>query len=377
MKSNHPDAKRTLGAALPVWTVVALSIGGLLAHSLVSGEIVSGITREWEARAPEADIRGGVVDGRAAAAVDDAIESHHPFREAAVPFVAAVRYSLFRQGNDGVVVGREGRLFTSEELIWDRDDPDRLANRLDYIIAVDRRLDSLGVDLLVLIVPSKARIDSESLPRRLRGSADHPRYRRAHEELRRVGVTVVDPSEQLRSEHFFARDTHWTPEGSGIAAAAVAGAFPSATSEDTEFELREQPVELLVGDLMNFVPVGRLSALLGLAPETFRPVVSAPLEGTAGAGDLFATPEIPVALVGTSYSADRRWSFVDQLRRHLGADVLEVSQAGSGPFVPMDAYLRSETFEEIPPQAVVWEIPERYLTLPDTLVPPGVASDDA
>jgi hypothetical protein len=134
MKSNHPDAKRTLGAALPVWTVVALSIGGLLAHSLVPGEIVSGITREWEARAPEADIRGGVVDGRAAAAVDDAIESHHPFREAAVPFVAAVRYSLFRQGNDGVVVGREGRLFTSEELIWDRDDPGppRQSSRLHH-----------------------------------------------------------------------------------------------------------------------------------------------------------------------------------------------------------------------------------------------------
>jgi alginate O-acetyltransferase complex protein AlgJ len=368
---------RTSRAALPVWTVVAISLGGLLAHALVPTEIVSGIIREWDGRAGDGTDRRALVDGRPAVAVDAAIEAHHPFREVAVPIIAALRYTILRQGNPGVVVGRDGRLFTREEVEWHGDDSVRLADRVDYIIDVDRRLATAGVDLVVLLVPSKARIDVEHLPLRLRSAADHPRLRRTRDELGREGIRVVEPAEILEGRHFFLRDTHWTPEGAGIAAAAIARALTHRVPSETEFELREQPAQLLVGDLMNFVPLGALNDLLGPGAEVFRPVVAVPVTDESATADLFGTPEIPVALVGTSYSADDRWSFVDQLRRHLGADVLEVSRAGSGPFVPMDAYLRSETFDEIPPRAVIWEIPERYLTLPETPMPPDAAPGDA
>jgi alginate O-acetyltransferase complex protein AlgJ len=153
--------------------------------------------------------------------------------------------------------------------------------------------------------------------------------------------------------------------------------LPTVTLAETEFELREDPPQQLTGDLMNFVPVERFADLLGLGAETFRPVVAVAAETASGTADLFATPEIPVSLVGTSYSADRRWGFADQLRWHLNADVLEVSEAGRGPFAPMASYLRSETYQEIRPRVIVWEIPERYLTLPETPVPGEATPDNA
>jgi alginate O-acetyltransferase complex protein AlgJ len=71
-----------------------------------------------------------------------------------------------------------------------------------------------------------------------------------------------------------------------------------------------------------------------------------------------------VALVGTSYSQDERWGFADALKVALGADVLNVAARGEGPFAPMRAYLEGETVVDVPPELVVWEIPERYLTIP-------------
>jgi alginate O-acetyltransferase complex protein AlgJ len=357
--------------------VIAISVLGLLAHALVPVEILSGITDEWHRHSRDGAQRDALIDGRLAAAVDTTFEELHPFRAVAVPVVAALRYGLFRQGNDGVIVGRGGRLFTVEEVAWYREDASRLEDRLRYIGAIDQRLAAAGVDLFVLLVPAKARIDTDHLPLRLRESADHPRLRHARDELRRRGIPVVDGAAVLEGERFFARDTHWTPEGAGVVAAAIALTVSPTMPAETEFELLEEPEQLLPGDLMNFVPVGGFNDLFGLTPEPFRPVVAVAAADASAGTDLFATPEIPVALVGTSYSADRRWGFVDQLRKHLGVDVLEMSEAGSGPFVPMERYLMSETFEEIPPRAIIWEIPERYLTLPDTPFPGDAPSDGA
>ena len=77
-----------------------------------------------------------------------------------------------------------------------------------------------------------------------------------------------------------------------------------------------------------------------------------------------------VAVVGTSYSADSRWSFTEALKISLQADVLSVAAAGEGPFAPMAEYLESDTLSELPPQLVIWEIPERYVTSRWDLTPP-------
>ena len=76
-----------------------------------------------------------------------------------------------------------------------------------------------------------------------------------------------------------------------------------------------------------------------------------------------------MALVGTSYSAGEAWDFAGALREALGADVLQAAQEGEGPFEPMSDYLEDDAFLQTPPRLVVWEIPERYLPVEDTLDP--------
>jgi alginate O-acetyltransferase complex protein AlgJ len=86
---------------------------------------------------------------------------------------------------------------------------------------------------------------------------------------------------------------------------------------------------------------------------------------------LFDTLEIPVALVGTSYSATGVWNFDGALRDALEGDVLKVAEQGHGPFVPMEKYLSSPSIDDPRPQVVIWEIPERYLGVD---VPLGIQS---
>ena len=116
---------------------------------------------------------------------------------------------------------------------------------------------------------------------------------------------------------------------------------------------------------MSFVPVSdAVRAWFGLTAETVHAYeVGAAAAGSGGPG-LFGEIVIPVTLVGTSYSGDPRWAFEDALRLELGLDVLNVAAEGEGPFEPMREYLRSEAISEVSPDLVVWEIPERYLTLP-------------
>ena len=76
---------------------------------------------------------------------------------------------------------------------------------------------------------------------------------------------------------------------------------------------------------------------------------------------LFADSEVPVTLVGTSYSANPNWNFVGALKQALRSDVINDSKDGHGPILPMLAYLKSDAFKNTPPQVLIWEFPERYL----------------
>ncbi len=78
--------------------------------------------------------------------------------------------------------------------------------------------------------------------------------------------------------------------------------------------------------------------------------------------------------MGTSYSADRRWNFDGALQESLDQEVLNLAQSGKGPFEPMLAYL------EHPPEGpaaarLIWEIPERYLPVPDKSMQKPPAAD--
>ncbi|MFP4114151.1 MAG: alginate O-acetyltransferase AlgX-related protein [Spirochaetales bacterium] len=324
-----------------------------------------------------------LTDGSFTSRADAVLEERHPARGPAVSLLAAVRYVVFRDASGAAVVGSDGRLFTLEELERHAGDEDRLGERLGEISRVVRDLRARGAEPVVVLLPAKARLAAEKLPRRLRELADHERYELAVDRLEEEGTVVVDLRDTLAAEHFYARDTHWTPEGASVAARAVAdtiaGSGVSLRADRVEYSrepLRTEPVD---GDLMSFVPVGGLRDALGLVEEAAQIYRVEPASGTGGDGGaagsaesgdggaaaLFGELTIPVALVGTSYSRDPRWGFEGALKHALGADVLNVASEGIGPFEPMREYLAGDTIRDVPPEIVIWEIPERYLTLPE------------
>src|SRR5690606_19340461 len=90
-------------------------------------------------------------------------------------------------------------------------------------------------------------------------------------------------------------------------------------------------------------------------------------EQSSDSDSLFVDSTVPVALVGTSYSANPKWNFDGALRQALGSDLLNFAEDGQGPLLPMLKFLQSEELREAPPQWVIWEFPERYLPLPNDL----------
>jgi alginate O-acetyltransferase complex protein AlgJ len=315
-----------------------------------------------------------VLEGSFTAGFDRLIEDHHPAANPALHAVTAMRLALFREGSGPVVVGEQYRLYTREEFEYHPRDSDRLDERLRWVSRVVRAVAAERIVPVIVLVPSKSRVEQETVPERMRPLVDHPRYAHALRAMDGLPAIVVAPLEELQATRgsFLATDTHWSPNGARIAAeaaaAAVEAANPGPIAPGTVVEAgRGEPV-VHEGDLLRFLPLGPWSGLFELEHEVIYPRETV-LADFLPTGGLFDLPSLPLTLVGTSFSVSERWNFAGELQYALQAEVLNVAREGRGPFVPMHDYLTGETYREIPPSVIVWEIPERYLTLPGIELP--------
>lgn len=299
--------------------------------------------------------------------LDAFIAEQHPFYSPARTVTALVRFILFREGLGPVVLGRDSVLFTREEFEITREDAQTLQTRVAHIADVSRQLQARGQELVVVLVPSKSRVLSAYVPRRWRRLADTQRYTQVLRGLEEHGVVAVDALAAMRdhpdeSELFLSFDTHWTVAGSSVVAEktyqVLAARAPIDPDRREEFSLIPQDEVFHTGDLTVFLPLGPFSSLAGVTPERVTPVRA----GETTPGDLFTLPDIPVVLIGTSFSAGQLWSFPELLKYHLQADLVNLAEEGRGPFAPMEEFLSEGPPEGVEPQIVVWEIPERYMT---------------
>jgi alginate O-acetyltransferase complex protein AlgJ len=277
-----------------------------------------------------------------------------------------LNWVLFSEGRPGVLVGTDGWLYSTEEFEGDAGSAARVEAAVARIAEVRGTLADRGIDLVVALVPAKARIVPEHLGRYRWPAEPAGRLQAAVAALGAAGVVVADPSTALADargdeEVFLRTDTHWTSFGAGVVAAVVADVVAARPDigDPVAFSLAAgEPVEVH-GDLMRYIRLGVFADALGPVPDRLVPVTA---EG--GADDLLGDTEIPIALVGTSYSADARWGFDAQLKVALQRDVLNVAEEGKGPFEPMDGFLASPVLQASPPRLVIWEIPERFLDDP-------------
>lgn len=291
-------------------------------------------------------------------------QDNFPLKGAAIGFWAALNYQLFHEGRNGVIVGRDNWLFSSEEYSFPWNHQEILQKNLSRIIQRVQLLQKNSIQVLVALVPEKVDLYRNMLLQ----DSDHNRmhlYRRSYAYLTARGVQVVNLRKVLRAavhrgkQVFFCTDTHWTDYGARMAAHAIANAHVIHEGEDT-FVMGRESTETLHGDLTNFIPTGRLFAQFGPSPDTLR-TVSIRRQGDAG---LFTDTVIDTALVGTSYSADTRWQFVDWLQLFLNKELVNYAEKGNGPFAPMKPFMDDVKKNKQKISFVLWEIPVRYLLMP-------------
>jgi alginate O-acetyltransferase complex protein AlgJ len=307
-------------------------------------------------------------NGEWSLAYEAALNKSLAFRQAAIDTWGTLDYVLFKEGRDGVLVGNEGWLFTSEEFKFYPEGEKGIQEKLELASLAQAQLAEQGINLVVALIPSKARVYSEHLGRYSLPSYNQDLYQKFIEELEARNTTVINLLEPLQSakaeqDVFLKTDTHWTPFGAEIVAKEIArvvaekGLLPSLDSSTYQ----TKAVETIdhKGDLLSYIPLGTLQERIG---PKFDRLEQRATEGSSENGGLFGSSSIPVVLVGTSYSANTLWNFDGALKEALGVDVLNVANQGEGPVVPMQDYLAGNDLKDTPPELVIWEIPERFIS---------------
>lgn len=368
MEQKHPF--------IAAWSMIALLTGAVA---------VTGTTFY---RAPDALFKTSnlhdFIIGKTASAFEDAFEDNLSIRDYAVHSWGAVKYALFNTGNDGVVIGKDGWLFTDEEYKTLTNAEQEEAAKVARVAEVRDYLSQHGIELMVALLPAKSRIYEEYT------THPHPPYRgglyqRFRDALLKENILVPDmltAFEQAREDTklFMRTDTHWTPEGAELTAGVLAEAVKKDCSalalESKAFSTAKGKRTRHDGDLLRFIPTGSFKRWVGPSGETYISRTTQQAAGSEVSGDaLFGGQAIPVALVGTSYSQQEFWNFEGALKDALDVDVVNTASEGKGPLDPMAKFLKETDFTNTTLKLVIWEIPERFIpveykdvTFPDLTV---------
>lgn len=314
---------------------------------------------------------GNALNGRWSALYEEHFAKDLPVQPVSLSLWGMAEWLGFGQGRAGVIVGADGWLFSDEEFALPKNRDEILRAHLDFIEDVQAKLAAREIALVVALVPAKARVHAAHL-----GALAYPDYNRALYDdtlafLRARGIASADLYAALAGlpDAFQRTDTHWSLTGAQAAAGAIGEVAMVrerlAGLTRTAFTLEEIEAQTYEGDLTRYLPLGPFKAVYDFGPEDVQRLHAIAPSSGGGADSLFGAAEIPVTLVGTSYSANRLWGFEDALKSALQVDLLNAADEGRGPFETMRGYLESSDFKNTAPRMVIWEIPERYLVLGD------------
>ncbi len=310
-------------------------------------------------------------EGRMTTGLEKQLDQHLPARQDLIAIANTLRYLLIGAGGEQVRVGSDGWLFLTEELRFDSAADTNLTSRMSLLGNASRNLAQMGVKLVIALVPDKARVYAQQLPTGVYPDYNQARYQNALLGLKREGVTVSDiltamkPS-ALNTEVYYRSDTHWNQRGAKCAAQAIAETLGQLqlTLEETRFSSSDNGAMVeRSGDLLRLMGLEHVPNLLRPHPDTEIPVLTQQTSADAVAG-LFGDASVPVVLTGTSYSL--RGNFHGFLQQALSAKVLNAAKDGGGFLQSTTNYLTDQSFKTAPPKVIVWELPERFLTLPMT-----------
>lgn len=321
----------------------------------------------FDYNAPE---RITVLNGKLTHSFEKHYDDTFPIKQVSTNLWALADYALFGEGRQGLVIGENGWLFSDEEFDPVADGQRQVRDNLALIRGVRDELAKHDVKLMLAIIPAKTRLYPEYLGDSQPNALHQDLYAQFRDATHQAGILVPNLLSALQQakgngQVFLRTDTHWTPFGAEVVAARLGEATRKAielAGDEQTYVTEVVANEPYKGDLTRFLPLDPLFANLMPKPDTLqrRETHSANEEN---ADALFAESELPVTLVGTSYSANPSWNFAGALRQALKRDLANHAEEGQGPLVPMLKYLQSDELKNAPPQLVIWEFPERYLPM--------------
>ncbi len=127
-----------------------------------------------------------LLNGKLAKAAETHYDKHFPIKRLGTNLWAAMDFKLFNEGRPGVVLGRDQWLFSDEEFKPTAGAEQLMAENLALIRGVRDTLQQHGSQLVLAIVPAKARVYAEYLGKELPTSLHGDLYNQFHAQARQA-----------------------------------------------------------------------------------------------------------------------------------------------------------------------------------------------
>jgi alginate O-acetyltransferase complex protein AlgJ len=351
--------------------------------------LIGNLRFAWTAESllPHAATQAGILDGTVSKELASRM-ADAPLAADAARTQRALGWLTLHDLGPRVRQGCPGWLFLRDELNVYADGDAHLATRAATVAAVQRDLASHGIQLLVAVVPDKSRIEPQHLCDLYRPAALNPRLGEWTSRLSNEGVPVLDLSAALHGvpgDAFFRTDTHWTQDGAGAAAQAVAQRIHAMNvplgASKPDYRVTSRPPARRPGDLVRLAGIDDLPLSWQPTPEIVASLdYEHQAQAASSADDLFGDADLPnIAVIGTSYSTTS--DFVPQLSLALGTGIGNFAHEGAKFGGSARAYFASPAYAQTPPKLIVWELDERDLQSPleadDTVVVPTSRATDS
>ncbi len=268
-------------------------------------------------------------------------------------------------------------LFLADELSVHAQGAQNARQRLDALTRVHDYLQRRNIELVVVTVPDKSRVQHGQLCNVYRPASLAGRLGEWEESLAQQGVrhvSLLAALETMAAEEgdspFLRTDTHWSEAGARASAGLVAQAVHQAGVPPTPVQhylVEKGPAQPRHGDLVRLAGLDWLPLSLQPRPDVVAPAVftaqATSGEAPADDADLFGDANLPnLALIGTSYSGTS--SFAAYLAAALQTQLPSFAQDGGDFWGAAKTYLESKEFRDAPARLLIWEVPERVIQMP-------------
>ncbi|MBH3428090.1 alginate O-acetyltransferase [Pseudomonas alkylphenolica] len=340
----------------------ASKVNGILFAVVLAGMFVYSLPPVFSFAKNQSDAWNLFVDGKLLRKFEQVYDKRFFLREPSVELWANAQYRLFGEGTKGVVLGKDGWLFTNQEYRVPNNLQANLDGQLAQIAEVEQQLKAHNKRLILLPLPMKVDVYAAHAARAVdpRAISLYDRFV-AGLQARSIEVTplraaflgnLAGPSLFLKS------DTHWSPEGARLTAYELARQRPELLG-DERYVSHKVADKTVKGDLMNYIQFNHAQMAPQYGPSQIALYETLKAEQSTDA--LFADEQQSLLLVGTSYSKIDDWNFTGFLKEALNRDLLSVAVEARGPFEAMQQFLASDDLNNPQIDTVVWEFPLRTL----------------